>query len=193
MKIGRVTFIDPTQSEAKRALIGAEVDKVIGNLFRDPSELVTLAIPPEPEQLRAALIRLCDVENCALVLTTTPTGPAEGDFTPDVTREVVERSLPGFGEVIRMYSYEKSKVSILSRMEAGARGKSLILNLPSRPKPIRYCLRIIDAAICEALVQIAGQKPVLRGDEVVIPMEKWVPFLKHFRTKPDPRREHDPL
>ena len=63
------------------------------------------------------------------------------DIMPDVTLEVVDRKLPGFGEVMRYYSYERFKVSVLSRAEAGVRGKSLIINLPARPKPVKFCLQ----------------------------------------------------
>ncbi len=111
---------------------------------------------------------------------------------PDVTLAVVDRKLPGFGEVMRFYSYERFKVSVLSRAEAGVRGRSLIINLPARPKPVKFCLRLLQEGISEALEQIAGIKPGLRGDEIVVPMDKYLPFLKKLRPKPDPAGEKHP-
>ncbi len=64
------------------------------------------------------------------MLTLGGNGPALADIIPDVTLETVDRKLPGFGEVMRYYSYERFKVSVLSRAEAGVRGASLVINLP---------------------------------------------------------------
>ena len=59
-------------------------------------------MPDERAEIEAALRRLCDEEGCDLVLTTGGTGPAPRDVTPEATRAVLERELPGFGEIMRM-------------------------------------------------------------------------------------------
>jgi hypothetical protein len=105
---------------------------------------------------------------------------------PDVTLDIVERKLPGFGEMMRFYSYERAKVSILSRAEAGIRGRSLIINLPARPKPVNFCFKILQEPVAEALEQLSGEKPGLRGDEIEVPVDKYLPFLKKLRPKPEP-------
>lgn len=192
MKIGHITVIDPTAPLAKQDKIGEEVERIIGTIFLEPSQFIPLIVPNDPAKLRAALIRLCDVEKCPLVLTTGGTGPAPRDITPDITMEVVNRKLPGFGEIMRYYSYERFKVAVLSRAEAGVRGKSLIINLPGRPKPVKFCLRLLQEGIAEALDQIAGIKPGLRGDEVEVPIDKYLPFLKRLRPKPIPGEENLP-
>jgi molybdopterin adenylyltransferase len=194
MKIGRITLIDPAAPGAKQDKHGAEVERVIASVFLEPSQFVPIHVANDPKQLRTALVRLCDEEKCPLVLTLGGSGPGAGDITPDVTLEVVDRKLPGFGEIMRFYSYERFKVSVLSRAEAGVRGRSLIINLPSRPKPIKFCLRLLQEGIAEALEQIAGIKPGLRGDEIEVPLDKYLPFLKRLRPKPDPAGEkHPPL
>lgn len=114
------------------------------------------------------------------------------DIVPDVTLELADRKLPGFGEIMRYYSYERFKVSVLSRAEAGVRGRSLIINLPARPKPVKFCLRLLQEGIAEALEQISGLKPRLRGDEIEVPIDKYLPFLKKLRPKPDPAGEKHP-
>jgi molybdopterin adenylyltransferase len=193
MKIGRIALIDPAAPRAKQDSLGAEVERTIASVFMEPSHFVTVLAPSDREQLRAALIRLCDEEKCPLVLTTGGTGPAPGDIMPDVTQELLDRKLPGFGEVMRFYSYERFKVSVLSRAEAGVRGRSLIINLPARPKPVKFCLRLLQEGIAEALEQIAGIKPGLRGDEIEVPIDKYLPFLKRLRPKPEPGGEKHPL
>jgi molybdopterin adenylyltransferase len=192
MKIGRITLIDPATPPDQQDKLGGEVERVIASFFIEPPQFVTALVPHHREQFRAALIRLCDEEQCHLVLTTGGTGPTENDFAPDVTLSVVDRKLPGFGEIMRYYSYERFKVAVLSRAEAGVRGRSLIINLPARPKPVKFCLRLLQEGIVEALEQICGIKPVLRGDEIVVPMEKYLPFLKWIRPKPDPAGENHP-
>lgn len=186
MKIGLIALIDPAAPDTKQDKLGAEVERIISSIFLQPSQFVPVLVPNDRKQLRAALIRLCDEEKCPLVLTLGGAGPGPNDITPDVTLDVVDRKLPGFGEIMRYYSYERFKVSILSRAEAGVRGRSLIVNLPAKPKPVKFCLRLLQEGIAEALEQIAGIKPGLRGDEIVVPIDKYLPFLKKLRPKQDP-------
>ena len=192
MKIGRITFTDPARSEKHQENLGVEIERVIASIFSEESTFVTLAVPNEREAIRAAIIRLCDKEKCPLVVTMGGTGPAITDIVPDVTMETVDRKLPGFGEVMRYYSYERFKVSVLSRAEAGIRGKSLVINMPARPKPVKFCLRLLQEGIAEALEQVAGITPGLRGDEIVVPIDKYLPFLKKIRPKPTPGGENHP-
>lgn len=117
-------------------------------------------IPDEQSVISAELIRMADVSGCALVVTTGGTGPAPRDVTPEATRAVVEKELPGFGELMRATSLKYVPTAILSRQLAGIRGRTLIVNLPGRPKAIRenleavfpaipYCLDLIGAARLE--------------------------------------------
>src|SRR4029450_67578 len=100
-----------------------------------------------PDMLR----RLSDEEHCALVLTTGGTGPAPRDVTPEATRAVLERELPGFGEIMRAHSYAQVQTAILSRAIAGTRHRTLIVNLPGNPRAIRQCLPLLVPAILEAV------------------------------------------
>jgi molybdopterin adenylyltransferase len=71
--------------------------------------------------------------------------------TPEATRAVIERELPGFGEIMRVRSFDFVKTAILSRSTAGTRGRTLIINMPGNPKAISECLPLIYPAIHEAL------------------------------------------
>jgi molybdopterin adenylyltransferase len=193
MKIGLITFIDKSSPAVKQKALADEVERAITKVFLDKLEFVSLSIEHDRPSLRAALIRLCDGEKCHLVLTAGGTGPSANDFTPDVTLENVDRKLPGFGEIMRYYSYERFKVSVLSRAEAGVRGKSLVINLPAKPKPISFCLKLLQEGICEAVEQISGLIPKLRGDEIEVPIDKYLPFLKKLRPKADPDGDKHPL
>jgi molybdopterin adenylyltransferase len=124
---------------------------------------VRVLIPDERAQIVAALLRLCDAERCHLVVTTGGTGPAPRDVTPEATRAVIERELPGFGEIMRIESFAKVKTAILSRATAGTRGKSLIVNLPGNPRAIGECLPLLLPAIVEAVDHLSGVRFSLRA------------------------------
>jgi molybdopterin adenylyltransferase len=192
MKIGRITLRDPALPDELAGKMDAEIERAIGSIFLEQHAFVSVVVPPEAGALRAALIRLCDEEKCPLVFTTGGAGPKAWEIAPETTREIFDRELPGFGEVMRSYSYERAPASILSRATAGSRGRSLIVNLPGRPRSIRFCLKVIREAVAEGLEHLSGTRPVLRGDEIVVPLEKYLPFLKFMRVKPDPRDVKDP-
>jgi len=185
MKIGRVTLIDPATA-AKQKGYDLELEKVIAKVFIEPSQFVVRHVANTRAAVKSALVELCDEEKCPLVLTFGGVGPTDADIVPDMTLEIIRRHLPGFGEVMRWVSYERAKVSILSRAEAGVRGKSLVINMPSRPKPTQFCFKILQEPIAEALEQLSGIKPGLRGDEIEVPIDKYLPFLKKIRPRPEP-------
>lgn len=187
MKIGRITLSDRASQGIYEDKSGPEIEKVISAIFEEPSEFVRVLIPDDPARLREELIRLCDAEKCPLVLTTGGTGPGKCDITPETTRLVLDKELPGFGEIMRYYSYERVRTAILSRATAGIRGESLIINLPGRPRAVKFCLILLREAIAEGLDHVTGTRPVLRVDQIEIPLEKYLPFLKWLRPKPDPR------
>ncbi len=66
------------------------------------------------------------------------------------------------------------------------RGKSLVINLPTKPKSVNVCLRLLQEGIAEALEQISGTLPGLRGHAIVLPIETYMPFLKKIRPKVNP-------
>jgi len=157
MKIGRVTLSDRASAGIYEDRSGPEIERVLGELYKEPVEWTSVLIPDERAQIEAALRKLCDEDKCALVITTGGTGPSARDVTPEATRAVIERELPGFGEVMRMQSFAKVKTAILSRATAGTRGQSLIVNLPGNPRAIGECLPLVLPAIFEALRHLRGE------------------------------------
>jgi molybdopterin adenylyltransferase len=81
------------------------------------------------------------------VVTTGGTGPAPRDVTPEATAAVCVKLLPGFGELMRATSLKVVPTAILSRQTAGIRGRTLIINLPGKPKSIRECLDAVFPAV----------------------------------------------
>ncbi|MDF2595386.1 MAG: molybdenum cofactor biosynthesis protein [Clostridia bacterium] len=102
-------------------------------------------IPDDFETIKEKLIYLCDTEKVDLVITTGGTGFSERDVTPEATKEVIKREVPGVSEAIRYYGMQKTPRSMLSRGISGIRDRTLIINLPGSPKAVRESLEgIID-------------------------------------------------
>ncbi|WP_027467527.1 molybdopterin adenylyltransferase [Deefgea rivuli] len=151
-KIGLVSISD-------RASAGVYEDKGIPALSNwldqaliTPFTLETRLIADEQRLIEATLIELVDQCGCDLVLTTGGTGPAKRDVTPDATRAVMDREMPGFGEQMRQISLKFVPTAILSRQTAVIRGASLILNLPGQPKSIQETLEGLKDSTGKTLV-----------------------------------------
>lgn len=155
MKVGRVTLSDRASAGIYQDLSGPEIERVFRQVWNGECDFVVRLLPDERPAITAALRELCDQEACALVITTGGTGPAPRDVTPEATREVIEKELPGFGEAMRMRSFATVPTAILSRATAGVRGRTLIVNLPGNPRAINECLPPLIPAIREALRHLA--------------------------------------
>jgi molybdenum cofactor synthesis domain-containing protein len=112
-------------------------------------------VPDERSQIESALRRMA--QNAELVLTTGGTGIAPRDVTPEATRAVIQKELPGITEVMRIKSVEVAPTAMLSRAVAGTLGCALIINLPGSPKAVRECLSFIKPAIPHALDLLKGE------------------------------------
>ena len=116
----------------------------LASALTTPFEIVTRLIADEQAQIETTLIDLVDLERCHLVLTTGGTGPARRDVTPEATRAVATKEMPGFGEQMRQISLRFVPTAILSRQIAVIREcaghAALIMNLPGQPKSIRETL-----------------------------------------------------
>jgi molybdopterin-guanine dinucleotide biosynthesis protein MobB len=115
-------------------------------------------IPDEAELIANTLREWADNGEFDLILTTGGTGVSPRDVTPDATLKVVERVIPGFGEVMRSKSLEKTPHAMISRAVAGIRGKSLIINLPGSPKGAVENLDAVWPAIPHAVAKILGDQ-----------------------------------
>jgi molybdopterin adenylyltransferase len=157
VKIARVTLSDRASSGVYEDRSGPEIERVLAEHGVVADSWIRLVIPDERARIEEILAQLCDLERCELVLTTGGTGPAPRDVTPEATRAVLERELPGFGEIMRVQSFAKVPTAILSRSTAGTRGRTLIVNLPGNPKAIGECLPLVIPAIREALKHLRGE------------------------------------
>lgn len=155
MKVGRVTLSDRATAGVYADLSGPEIERVFREIWGGECEFIVRLLPDEQLLIQQVLIELADREQCPLIITTGGTGPAARDVTPEATRAVLDKELPGFGEIIRVQSFTRVPTAILSRATAGVRGRSLIVNLPGNPRAISECLPLLTPAIREALRHLA--------------------------------------
>ncbi len=91
-------------------------------------------VPDESRLIADAIGRLANSGDVSVVLTTGGTGVALRDVTPEATRTVIEREIPGLGELMRSEGRKFTSKAVLARGLAGVRGRTLIVNLPGSPK-----------------------------------------------------------
>ena len=94
----------------------------------------TRVVQDDRDAIARILTDLSDGGTVSLILTTGGTGLAVRDVTPEATRAVVEREIPGLGELMRSEGRRFTPRAVLSRGIAGTRGRTLIVNLPGSPK-----------------------------------------------------------
>jgi molybdenum cofactor synthesis domain-containing protein len=129
---------------------------LLGELIQEMGGMIVerRIVPDEMEQIAAALREMATVAE--LIVSTGGTGIGPRDVTPEATRSVIEKELPGIAEVMRMKSIEVAPTAMLSRAVAGTLGCSLIVNLPGSPKAVRECFSFIKAALPHALELLRG-------------------------------------
>ena len=116
----------------------------------------TEVIPDEAEEIIVKLMGWADSNAFDLILTTGGTGVSPRDVTPEATLRVLDRVIPGFGEVMRSASLAKTPHAMISRAVAGIRGKTLIINLPGSPKGAVENLAAVWPAVPHAVAKIQG-------------------------------------
>ena len=105
-------------------------------------------VPDEKEMLQKEMTDMADNLKLNLVLTTGGTGFSKRDITPEATKEILDKEVPGIVEAIRYYSLQITKRAMLSRAVSGIRKDTLIINLPGSPKACRESLDfVIDDVI----------------------------------------------
>ena len=166
VKIGIINVSDRASTGIYKDLPGKEIIHTLNEYLITPWKKVYRVVPDEQKSIEHTLVSFSDKENCCLILTSGGTGPAERDITPEATIVVCNKLLPGFGELMRRHSLKYIPTAILSRQIAGIRNKTLIINLPGKPRAIRQCLDVIFPAIPHCIDLIKG--PYLRYNEEII-------------------------
>ena len=126
-----------------------------------PGKVVAYEVGPDDRTwIRDHLVRLCDDFHPDVVLTIGGTGVRPTDWTPEATRDVIEKEVPGIGEAMRQASIKKVLTAMLSRGTAGIRKDTLIINLPGSAKGAKDNLAVILPVLEHTVEKIKAVKRV---------------------------------
>ena len=115
--------------------------------------------PDDAHAIAAVLRRLADDDAVPLVLTTGGTGLAPRDVTPDATRRIADREVPGIAEALRAASLGRTPHAMLSRATAAIRGRTLVINLPGSPGAIGQTFAALAPVLEHAVSLVTGATP----------------------------------
>ncbi len=153
--VGILTISTKGSRGERRDESGQVVRELISSL--DARVVQYEIVPDDKEIISNRLIKWSDELGLDLILTNGGTGLGPYDFTPEATLAVIEKPAPGFSEAMRLEGLKKTPLAILSRGVSGARGRTLIINLPGSPKAVRECLEVILPALPHAIEVLHGQ------------------------------------
>jgi molybdenum cofactor synthesis domain-containing protein len=154
LRVGVLTISDRAHQgvyeDKSGPLLGKEVEK-------QGWEAARLGIVPDLlEEIEAALVRWSDQKGLDIILTTGGTGLGPRDVTPEATRRVLDKELPGFGELMRTEGTKITPLAALSRALAGSRKESILVNLPGSPQGALESLRAIIHLLPHAVAMLHG-------------------------------------
>lgn len=154
IKVGIITASDRASRGEREDESGLLLNSLVEAL---PAEVVAYRVVPDDLKiLKKLLSYLADRFSCDLILTTGGTGLGPRDHTPEATKEVIEKEVPGIPETIRQASLKQTKFAMLSRATAGIRGKTLIINLPGSPEAVRHAFEILKPILGHAIQLLRG-------------------------------------
>ncbi|MCT4632509.1 MAG: MogA/MoaB family molybdenum cofactor biosynthesis protein [Firmicutes bacterium] len=153
-KIGIITASDKGSRGERVDKSGQLIKEIMTENDYDVMEVRIL--PDDLDVLADAMIDMADNKKYDLILTTGGTGFSMRDWTPEATKKVIHREVPGIPEAMRAYSMKITPKGMLSRSAAGIRNATLIINLPGSPKAVRENLECILPALRHGLEILVG-------------------------------------
>lgn len=155
MRVAILTISDSASAGTREDLSGPALRNRCEELGWPVVE--TAVMPDSATKISHQLSEWADNGSATLILTTGGTGVSARDNSPEATRAVIDRELPGIGELMRSKGLEQTPFSVLSRGLAGTRKRTLIVNLPGSPKGALYSLRVIEGLAQHVIKLLSGQ------------------------------------
>jgi molybdenum cofactor synthesis domain-containing protein len=154
LRVGILTCSDKGSRGEREDTAGPAVAELLGPLA--PEIVEKAIVPDDPARIVAILKKWADGGTINCLLTTGGTGLGPRDNTPEATRAVIERDVPGLAELMRQAGLAHTPMAALSRGVAGVRGRTLIINLPGSEKAVRENLAAIVPLLEHAVALIEG-------------------------------------
>jgi molybdopterin adenylyltransferase len=166
IRIGIINVSDRASQGIYEDTPGQAIIATLNEYLTSPWDKEYAVVPDEQPVIERTLVSMADEKGCSLIITCGGTGPSLRDVTPEATESVCDKMMPGFGELMRLESLKHVPTAILSRQTAGIRNKTLIVNLPGKPKSIRQCLDAVFPAIPYCVDLLGG--PYMECNELII-------------------------
>ena len=155
IKTGILTCSDKAANGERIDTSGPAIKKIVKQL--NYKILKYEIVPDDKKIISKKLKKWSDKIKLDLIFTTGGTGLASRDVTPDATKKIIDREVPGFSEIMRVEGFKHTKHAILSRGISGIRKKTLIINLPGSEKAVKENLKIILPSIPHAIEILNGK------------------------------------
>jgi molybdenum cofactor synthesis domain-containing protein len=154
--VGILTISTTGAAGQREDTSGAAIREIVTGEPLHASVEAHAIVPDDRASIEATLRHWADDLHLNVILTTGGTGLSPTDVTPEATLAVVERLAPGLVEAMRAESLRQTPYAMLSRAVAGARGQSLILNLPGSERGVRECLAVVLPVLPHAVALLTG-------------------------------------
>jgi molybdopterin adenylyltransferase len=155
IRVGIITASDKGSRGERTDTSGMVIKEIIKEQGFQVVEYILL--PDEQKQLEEVMINWCDSGKVDLIFTTGGTGFSVRDVTPEATKNIGEREVPGIAEAMRYNSLQITKRAMLSRGTAVIRKHTLVINLPGSPKAVRENLSYIIDTLEHGLAILKGE------------------------------------
>ncbi|MFH1874507.1 MAG: molybdopterin adenylyltransferase [Pseudomonadota bacterium] len=156
LKVGIVTISDRASQGTYEDLSGPALKEALTEFLSEHEvEYDLKIIADEAAQIKSTLENFI-AKDVDFIFTTGGTGLGPRDLTPEVTKEVVEKELPGIAESLRAHSLQFTKNAMLSRATAGLKNNTLIVNLPGSPKAVKQMIFYLGPTLVHAYYMIRG-------------------------------------
>ena len=151
----QVITVSDTRSTGENAdTVGPMLTSILTDAGYDCIE--NIIVPDDRHQISSAVISLADEKEINLIVTTGGTGLSPRDITPEATRDVITREVPGISESIRLEGSQKTKHAWLSRGISGIRNNTLIINLPGSERGAVQSLESVLPILYHAIETLLG-------------------------------------